>query len=293
MCRLAFGDAWDTTGIGIPGLNLTQSVLDGIVKYPWPVDGNGAKPAKWGFYREESDHFAWAHEGTPALRRSLIADVMDWSDDVTYAIHDLLDFYRAGLIPLEQVRAIPGTPGPNIERDAFLLRLFKRRHDWQVRRAEYEAALDSILDLFPFDPSHRYSGSESDEQLLYQFSTRLITKYVTAITPARTGGVLVSVQQNARDEVHVLKEFVWAYVILNPDLAVLQAGHRKAIRTVFKQFLLAAREGRVHFFPLGFRPRITDCKSNDALVRVVADYVAGMTERELIHTYRRLEATVN
>ena len=158
---------------------------------------------------------------------------------------------------------------------------------------EYEAALDSILDLFPFDPSHRYSGTESDEQLLYQFSTRLITKYVTAITPARAEGALVSVQQNARDEVDVLKELVWAYVILNPDLAVLQAGHRKAIRTVFKQFLLAGREGRVHFFPVGFRRRITDCKSDDALVRVVGDHVAGMTERKLLHTYRRLEATVN
>jgi dGTPase len=218
---------------------------------------------------------------------------MDWSDDVTYAIHDLLDFYRAGLIPLEQVRAIPGTPGPNVERVAFLLRLFKRRPDWEARRSEYEAALDSILDLFPFDASHRYSGAESDEQLLYQFSTRLITNYVTPITPGRPGGTLVSVQQNARDEVDILKEFVWSYVILNPDLAVLQAGQRKAIRTVFQQFLLAAREERLHFFAVGFRPRIAGCKSDDAIVRVVADYVADMTERELINTYRRLEATIN
>jgi len=49
-------------------------VLDGIVKYPWPVDGNEAKPAKWGFYCEEGDHLAWAHEGTPHLRRSVIAE---------------------------------------------------------------------------------------------------------------------------------------------------------------------------------------------------------------------------
>ncbi|MPY87543.1 MAG: hypothetical protein GEU99_06455 [Luteitalea sp.] len=218
---------------------------------------------------------------------------LSWSDDVTYAIHDLLDFYRAGLIPLEQIRLIRGTLGPGVERDAFLERVFKRQPGWEPRRTEYEAALDSILDILPFDPLHRYSGTESDEQLLYQFSTELITKYVTAITPDAGGETLVTIPQNARDEVDVLQEFVWAYVIHNPDLAVVQAGQRKAIRTVFTRFLGAARHQQLHFFPVGFRGLVARCASDDRLVRVVADYVAGMTERELIHTYRRLEAMVN
>ena len=32
---------------------------------------------------------------------------MDWADDVTYVVHDLEDFYRVGLVPLDLLASDP------------------------------------------------------------------------------------------------------------------------------------------------------------------------------------------
>lgn len=47
--------------------------------------------------------FDFARTGSTADERSLEAEIMDWSDDVTYAVHDLEDFFRLGLIPLDRL----------------------------------------------------------------------------------------------------------------------------------------------------------------------------------------------
>src|SRR5579883_3145671 len=43
----------------------------------------------------------------PTFTQSLEAALMDWADDITYAVHDLIDFFCAGQIPLERL----GAPG--------------------------------------------------------------------------------------------------------------------------------------------------------------------------------------
>jgi dGTPase len=145
-----------------------------LIKYPWAYGENRDKPKKWGYYKDEQEYFEWARAGCIPHQKTLTAELMDWADDITYAIHDLLDFYRAGLIPLELVRKSDDMPA-SIERAQFLARMFARRPEWSARRGEYEAALDSIIDGLPFDMSHRYSGAEAEEQTLYQFATTLIS----------------------------------------------------------------------------------------------------------------------
>jgi dGTPase len=292
VCRLSVSDAVtieDEASVSVTGLNLTRSTMAGLVKYPWAHGENAEKPNKWGYYSEEKEFFEWARYGCPPHQKTLIAEVMDWADDITYAIHDLLDFYRAGLIPLELVRQVDDAPS-SVERAAFLNRLFERRPEWASNRSTYEAALDRILDSLPFDLSHRYSGAEAEEQTLFQFATTLISRYVNSIKPAAAiGPSVVDIQREAREEVDVLKEFVWQYVILNPAMAQLQVGQRRAVRVVFRESLRAARKNQMYFFPGPFRKWLADAATNAQIVRLAADYAAGMTERELMRAYKRFQ----
>jgi len=85
----------------LPGLNLTRATLDAALKYPW-ARGEISR-AKWCFYPTELDEAARVREGVSEERRyqrSVEAQVMDWADDVAYAVHDIEDFTLAGAIPL-------------------------------------------------------------------------------------------------------------------------------------------------------------------------------------------------
>lgn len=70
------------------GLDLTRLALQAVSKYPWARGQNVEKPKKWGAYDCDRTALAWVQEDL-GTERSLLAHVMDWSDDVAYAVHDI------------------------------------------------------------------------------------------------------------------------------------------------------------------------------------------------------------
>jgi dGTPase len=159
-----------------PGLNLTRASLNASLKYPWFRAGKGEderKHNKWGVYKTEHREFEWArksHRGR-SNKPSVEAEIMDWSDDVAYAVHDVDDFYSASLIPLDRLR---NQGDHEVER---FCRHTAPRLDWT--EDEVKELLRSVVAASPvIEP---YIGTDEQRQQLRTFTAELISKYVTAV----------------------------------------------------------------------------------------------------------------
>jgi dGTPase len=87
------------------GLNLTRATLNALLKYPWLREAAGDRSEKWGAYHSERDQFEWARREDVAAKdvKSAEAEIMDWADDIAYSVHDVEDFFKANLIPLDRL----------------------------------------------------------------------------------------------------------------------------------------------------------------------------------------------
>lgn len=289
LTRLTTGDTAKQDGAElIPGLNLTRATLNAVLKYPWLEGENPKKKNKWGAYKSERDVFEWARLSLAPFTRPAEAEIMDWADDVTYAIHDLTDFYCAGLIPLHLLANAEdaGDIGKR-ELNRFFEGVFKRRPKLSENRQLYRNAFQDALKFFGiYEP---FAGLQAQSRDLWFFSSELISRYVDAIelTDPATNGKAVKIDERAEAQTTILKELTWHYVILNNDLATIQFGQRKMIRDLFGVYLDAAEHEKFDLFPPGFGALMKGVKDVSPK-RWTADFISGLTERELTRLHCRL-----
>jgi dGTPase len=269
------------------GLNLTAAVRTAVAKYPWTpeldgisrdtiVFGSGAsalprgiKPdngqlvaRKYSAYFLEHDDLAEARMSAPGLRpyeQSLECSVMDIADDIAYSIHDVDDFYRAGILSQVAVaREFRGwsenstalrqlvAPGVDIAEDvpgAALESLRRRIHRDDPWIADDDAFADAVAvvseDLVEGLLSTVFDGSIAAERGLSTFTSRWIAHFERSIVAAppdtpRTG--IITLDRRAWHEVKVLK-FVHKHFILDrPDIAMYQRGLSQVLVTLVSAF---------------------------------------------------------
>jgi dGTPase len=156
---------------------------------------------------------------------------MDWADDISYAIHDVEDFFRAGMIPLDLLAS------SDKEWEDFL------EYAWDSNVSKFfpaEGSKDRVTGWLEnvrreYFPTRPYSGSREDREDLHRFASNLIRDTTDGTALTEPGIVTPEPEHLARIE--VLKRLTWYYVIDRPELESVQRGQRFLIRSLYRNLI--------------------------------------------------------
>jgi dGTPase len=280
------------------GLNLTRATLSAASKYPWLEGVQGISKDKWGAYGEDEQDLVFSREHLPSsLRmipqspgysvRTLEARLMDWADDIAYAIHDVEDFFRVGLIPLDRLRS------DESERDRFLqyhLANRKKKDDSTLNDTIEDIGQALLYKSSPFDEP--YSGNIISRAKLHRRSSAFIHRYILSVQLVERSGEPgwdLEIDPEIKIEVDLLKSLLWFYVIDNRILLSLRFGYATLIESLFEQLRKAAMIDKVfRIFPEYFREELERGEGDSHTYRVIADFISSMTESQTVELHHRL-----
>jgi dGTPase len=262
------------------GLNPTRGLLDAATKYPWP---RRPDTTKFGAYADDLPVFAWLRIGAPAEPvKCFEAQIMDWSDDVAYSVHDLEDAIYAGHLD-------PKVLLVDEERAALFERSLGYAPD--ADPAELADALDRLqaVDWWPAE----YDRSFAAQARLKRAASELIGRFCLTVVHAtraefgpgphtRYNATLV-VPRPIRLENAVLKAVAARYVMETEQAFVLRAQQAALIRDLVA--LLADRPDQLE---PAFHAWWSAAPDDAARLRVVIDQIASLTDASARRLHRLL-----
>ena len=276
---------------GFPGLNLTRATLNAILKYPWLRQADlPERRKKWGAYASEKEEFDWVRrDEAQDSRKSAEAELMDFADDIAYAVHDVEDFFRIGLIPLD--RLIRQEDEVDRFLDGAFSSLERNSQSIEHEKDDCKNVFKQLLETLPV--TEPYEGTSQQRARLRSMTAGLIGRYVRAIhlqVPSEASARRVWIENQAEVEIFVLKQLTWHYVINNAALAAQQYGQRHIIRQLFQIFDDAAESKKWDIFPVSFRERLEILTDGirEERIRTIADLLSGMTEQQVVAIHQRL-----
>ncbi|MFD3618694.1 deoxyguanosinetriphosphate triphosphohydrolase family protein [Streptomyces sp. NPDC058676] len=295
--------------INKPGLHLTRAVLDATMKYPWTKTKKGMpKEEKWGYFPTEVGAFQWVREGASYSRRhkkSFESEIMDWADDVTYATHDLEDWYRAGVIPLARLAR-----GSDVRQKLAHDMARELQEDSPGAASENENILESIFatqNLFSdfAKITGVYEGSEEQKSAIRESRRRIFHYFFenSSCSNPLDGRheAALKISNEARGINDTLRNMVQFYVLKSPRMATYEYGQSRVVDFLTKTYaeLIQGNAGEVsRALPPADRGRIMKLLSlgdkadgKPEILRLIADYVSGMTDSYATMMYSRLSGS--
>jgi len=271
----------ETRHVDYDGFDLTCASLAATAKYPWlrartlhdsvheeSLDTDGEYRRHWrkfSVYKPEEAAFqqcrefifaSGAGESFPLEAQSLEASIMDAADDITYAVHDLEDFYLAGIL---NVRAILDEfEDPQSSRLSALQDRLALDYPAYFDQSEFERAIQTVKEELRLGLLADYAGDLHSTGLVHGMGSEMIGRYIKSIGAFEQqiwpGGPFIGLAKREWHEVQLLKEVTRSFVVTRPDIALLQRGQQQVLRRLVA-YLLEWKEAPKDFKRLPRRLR--------------------------------------
>lgn len=312
----------------IVGLNLTARTLASILKYDEMIPHKRpvtkeSHPLK-AYYGFDENLVKWIKlsvvgKGYRGKFKTVECQIMDLADDIAYSTYDLEDGLKAGFYTLFDVLYAPNTLREKIAKRLHGKKTTSKHINEVGETLQYmfyhfvqpppelkEVATEylkkkdedpfqhiDLLGLLGTNSQHELSQQYSKEGYARSFMTAtLVDDFINGIEfkynskhPALSK---VSFKKETYMQVEVLKKFTFMSQIESVKMKVSEIRGQEIVNTIFET--IAENHGSL--LPEDFKYKYDQVASHDETgrLRVICDFIAGMTDRYAIEFYARLKS---
>ncbi|MFW2543992.1 deoxyguanosinetriphosphate triphosphohydrolase [Primorskyibacter sp. 2E107] len=239
------------------GLNLTWDTLEGIAKHNGPV----SEPIPYALAEYNALHDLELH-----THASAEAQVAALSDDVAYNNHDLHDGLRAGLFSEREISELPiiGAAYAEVDRLYPNTDAYRRRHEG-LRRV-FGVMVSDIIDTSAARLAD--SGCRSAQEI------RELGRPVIAFSDAMWA------------DLKDIRAFLFKNMYRAPSVMEQRARVTKVVEALFPIYM-----ADLTLLPRRWHGEAQAAEDDTARARLVADYIAGMTDRFALQQHAEFTGT--
>ncbi|MBD3663443.1 deoxyguanosinetriphosphate triphosphohydrolase [Sulfitobacter aestuariivivens] len=237
------------------GLNLTWDTLEGIAKHNGPVTGD--LPYALAECDAQLDLELHTHASAEAQVAAL-------SDDIAYNNHDLQDGLRAGLFSDDDIAGLPlvGRAYADVDQKYPDLDSYRRRHE--ALRRVFGVMVGDVIETSRDLLAASGAGSARDIRHL--------------------GRPVIRFSDTMWAALREIRQFLFHRMYRAPSVMRKRAEVTQVVEALFPLYLQDPQ-----MLPRHWSRQIEDAgQDKTALARMVADYIAGMTDRFALQEHARL-----
>jgi dGTPase len=278
--RILINTIYSSRGVR-KGMNPSRAFIDSILKYKFLYDPE--KNLKNHFlYQDQKEilDFVFINRNFPPdfdLKkmnsfRSIECQIMDWSDDTSYSLNDMVDSIKTGFITIEKVER------------------WKEEKKKDNKLSDQEIILvDKVIEIIRSGSVESLFARKIGE-FIKACSLQQVDTFMSDMTNRYRYQLVINPE--IKTECELYKRLSRELVFDSPQISQLEFKGHYMLKELFSTLLnnyIKANNNHLLLLPMDMEETIRSEKLLEKeKVRILCDYIAGMTDRYAVRFYKRL-----